>query len=60
MTKDNRGGPVSGGCRTQQSNLDKRGYQPQSTAPLIPQALKPPSGGSSIQPPKSSGQEKKS
>jgi len=31
----------------------QRGYQPQSSRPLDPMKLKPPTGGSAVQPPKS-------
>ncbi|MCI0674572.1 MAG: hypothetical protein L0Y42_02215 [Phycisphaerales bacterium] len=33
----------------------QRGYQPQSNQPLDPMKLKPPSGGSGIQPPAQTG-----
>jgi len=31
----------------------QRGYQPESSQPLDPMKLKPPTGGSAVQPPKS-------
>jgi hypothetical protein len=38
---------------------EQRGYRPQGT-PVNPQDLKPPKGGSAIQPPPSKGADKKS
>jgi hypothetical protein len=36
----------------QPKDREERGYQPQANAPLDPKVLKPPTGGTAIQPPK--------
>lgn len=33
----------------------QRGYQPQSNTPINPANIKPPTGGSSVQPPRDNG-----
>ncbi len=52
---DSRPVRVEGGYQPQarsQQDQDQRGYQPQASKPVNIQNLKPPKGGSAIQPPK--------
>jgi len=47
-----------GSDRPTRGDLLERGYQPQSATPIDPQNLKPPTGGSAIQPPKTPSEKK--
>lgn len=43
--------PQGTGGTPVRDRVEQRGYQPQADRPLNPQELKPPKGGSAIEPP---------
>ena len=53
-----KGEKTERGYQPRPGTMVDKGYQPQAATPVDPQNIKPPTGGSAIQPPKTPSEKK--